>query len=293
MVTRAFTTRSRSWRRCTLARGRRRATAPDSPRPPCQRRGGRQDCPWFAPIADHGGCGGAASGKNPWLPFGVLFLLAAFGDVPRFLMEPGLHRGIHAMAPPRSSSPSPPSSLSSPSSTPSPTRCTGSSAGSPRCPWPGARSPRWVSPRSSPTRSRPARTRRCSGAPSRPISRAPEGGRARRRRVGGAARARGERLRRRGRDRPRCRGGGGTSGPAIAGGLLFVVTLVVGTLFGSWPPSARSGRGCSWPCCPSRTSRSPTPPRRPVRLLRHADRPAARPRPLSWLAIAAASCTSW
>lgn len=43
---------------------------------------------------------GAASGKNPWLPFGVLFLLAAFGDVPRFLMEPGLHRGIHGMAPP-------------------------------------------------------------------------------------------------------------------------------------------------------------------------------------------------
>ncbi|HOU94032.1 MAG TPA: hypothetical protein PLU22_23435, partial [Polyangiaceae bacterium] len=43
---------------------------------------------------------GAASGKNPWLPFGVLFLLAAFGHVPRFLMEPGLHRGIHGMAPP-------------------------------------------------------------------------------------------------------------------------------------------------------------------------------------------------
>jgi hypothetical protein len=43
---------------------------------------------------------GAAAGKNPWLPFGVLFLLAAFGHVPRFLMEPGMHRGLHALAAP-------------------------------------------------------------------------------------------------------------------------------------------------------------------------------------------------
>lgn len=43
---------------------------------------------------------GAASGKNPWLPFGVLFLIAAFGQVPRFLMDPELHAGIHGLAPP-------------------------------------------------------------------------------------------------------------------------------------------------------------------------------------------------
>lgn len=43
---------------------------------------------------------GAAAGKNPWLPFGVLFLLAIFARVPSFLIEPGLHRGLHEMVAP-------------------------------------------------------------------------------------------------------------------------------------------------------------------------------------------------
>jgi len=78
----------------------------DAPRPPTRRAplasagAGGKTVPGLPPSLITAAAAGAASGKNPWLPFGVLFLLAAFGDVPRFLMEPGLHRGIHAMAPP-------------------------------------------------------------------------------------------------------------------------------------------------------------------------------------------------
>lgn len=42
----------------------------------------------------------AAAGKNPWLPFGVLFLLAGFESVPEFLIDPDLHAGLHGMAEP-------------------------------------------------------------------------------------------------------------------------------------------------------------------------------------------------
>jgi hypothetical protein len=41
----------------------------------------------------------AAAGKNPWLPFGILFLAGAFPSVPSFIMEPTLHRGLYELAP--------------------------------------------------------------------------------------------------------------------------------------------------------------------------------------------------
>lgn len=41
----------------------------------------------------------AAAGKNPWLPLGVIFLLAAPTSVPGFLMNEELHRQLHGLAP--------------------------------------------------------------------------------------------------------------------------------------------------------------------------------------------------
>ncbi|MCA9606467.1 MAG: hypothetical protein KC619_12765 [Myxococcales bacterium] len=41
----------------------------------------------------------AAAGKNPWLPLGVIFLLAAPSSVPSFLMNEDLHRQLHGLAP--------------------------------------------------------------------------------------------------------------------------------------------------------------------------------------------------
>ncbi len=43
--------------------------------------------------------GSAAAGKNPWLPFGLLFLLAAPDATPTMLMDPGLHDSLHALGP--------------------------------------------------------------------------------------------------------------------------------------------------------------------------------------------------
>jgi hypothetical protein len=42
----------------------------------------------------------AAAGKNPWIPLGLLFVLAAPESVPSFLMEPELHRALHELGPP-------------------------------------------------------------------------------------------------------------------------------------------------------------------------------------------------
>lgn len=39
----------------------------------------------------------AAAGKNPWLPLALIFLLAAPDSVPGILMDPGLHRSLHAL----------------------------------------------------------------------------------------------------------------------------------------------------------------------------------------------------
>lgn len=41
----------------------------------------------------------AAAGKNPWLPLAMIFLFAAPGSVPGFLMGADLHRQLHALAP--------------------------------------------------------------------------------------------------------------------------------------------------------------------------------------------------
>ena len=41
----------------------------------------------------------AAAGKNPWVPLGLLFLLAAPEGVPSFLMEPALHAQLHELGP--------------------------------------------------------------------------------------------------------------------------------------------------------------------------------------------------
>jgi len=41
----------------------------------------------------------AAAGKNPWLPLGMIFLLAAPGSVPELMMNADLHRQLHALAP--------------------------------------------------------------------------------------------------------------------------------------------------------------------------------------------------
>lgn len=42
----------------------------------------------------------AAAGKNPWVPLGLLSLLAAPEEVPGFVMEPRLHDALHGMADP-------------------------------------------------------------------------------------------------------------------------------------------------------------------------------------------------
>lgn len=42
----------------------------------------------------------AAAGKNPWVPLGLLALLAAPEEVPGFVMEPELHGALHSMAEP-------------------------------------------------------------------------------------------------------------------------------------------------------------------------------------------------
>lgn len=41
----------------------------------------------------------AAAGKNPWIPLGLLFLVAAPAEVPAFMMEPSLHAQLHSLAP--------------------------------------------------------------------------------------------------------------------------------------------------------------------------------------------------
>ena len=41
----------------------------------------------------------AAAGKNPWVPLGLLFLLAAPEGVPAFLIEPELHAQLHGLGP--------------------------------------------------------------------------------------------------------------------------------------------------------------------------------------------------
>lgn len=41
----------------------------------------------------------AAAGKNPWLPLGMIFLLAAPSSVPEIMMNADLHRQLHALAP--------------------------------------------------------------------------------------------------------------------------------------------------------------------------------------------------
>jgi len=41
----------------------------------------------------------AAAGKNPWIPLGLLFLLAAPGSVPAIFMEPELHTALHHLGP--------------------------------------------------------------------------------------------------------------------------------------------------------------------------------------------------
>lgn len=41
----------------------------------------------------------AAAGKNPWLPLGVIFLLAAPASVPSLMMNEDLHRQLHALGP--------------------------------------------------------------------------------------------------------------------------------------------------------------------------------------------------
>lgn len=41
----------------------------------------------------------AAAGKNPWLPLALIFLLAAPSSVPAIMMEPELHRQLHALGP--------------------------------------------------------------------------------------------------------------------------------------------------------------------------------------------------
>src|SRR5687768_9160473 len=40
----------------------------------------------------------AAAGKNPWIPLGLLFLLAAPDSVPPILIDPALHAQLHAIA---------------------------------------------------------------------------------------------------------------------------------------------------------------------------------------------------
>ena len=42
----------------------------------------------------------AAAGKNPWVPLGLLSLLAAPEEVPSLVMEPELHASLHSMAEP-------------------------------------------------------------------------------------------------------------------------------------------------------------------------------------------------
>lgn len=41
----------------------------------------------------------AAAGKNPWIPFAILFLLAAPAGVPSWVMDPYLHASVHGLGP--------------------------------------------------------------------------------------------------------------------------------------------------------------------------------------------------
>lgn len=41
----------------------------------------------------------AAAGKNPWIPFAILFLLAAPAGVPSWVMDPNLHAAVHGLGP--------------------------------------------------------------------------------------------------------------------------------------------------------------------------------------------------
>lgn len=43
---------------------------------------------------------GAATGKNPWLPFGILFALARLPRVPGWVIDAELHAGLHDLVPP-------------------------------------------------------------------------------------------------------------------------------------------------------------------------------------------------
>jgi hypothetical protein len=43
----------------------------------------------------------AAAGKNPWLPFGLLFVLAAPAELPTWLIDPPLHHALHQLASPQ------------------------------------------------------------------------------------------------------------------------------------------------------------------------------------------------
>ncbi len=42
----------------------------------------------------------ASAGKNPWIPFAILFLLAAPAGVPTWMMDPYLHASVHELGPP-------------------------------------------------------------------------------------------------------------------------------------------------------------------------------------------------
>lgn len=44
--------------------------------------------------------GSAAAGKNPWLPLALILLIAQADQVPDWLMEPALHRGLHDLGSP-------------------------------------------------------------------------------------------------------------------------------------------------------------------------------------------------
>ncbi|MDH5492912.1 MAG: hypothetical protein OEY14_13240 [Myxococcales bacterium] len=42
----------------------------------------------------------AAAGKNPWIPLGLILLIAAPAEMPSWLMDPSLHAGLHGLAAP-------------------------------------------------------------------------------------------------------------------------------------------------------------------------------------------------
>ena len=41
----------------------------------------------------------AAAGKNPWVPFGLLALVAAPANMPDWVLEPAVHARLHSIAP--------------------------------------------------------------------------------------------------------------------------------------------------------------------------------------------------